>query len=178
LLTAGELADLPDRLDGQSVKYELYDGELHIMAPPGGEHSRRQHLIARVFLVAEDLGLGVAFSEVGVVLQRNPDTVLGPDAAFVLKESLPVQYTREGYLVKVPEIVVEVQSKNESMPEMRAKRDAYFTAGAKEVWWVHSARKTMTIATAEGRETKLQADDIITSDLLPGVAVPMAKLFA
>lgn len=39
LLTAEDVAALPDDLPTGPVKYELYDGELIVMAPPGDMHA-------------------------------------------------------------------------------------------------------------------------------------------
>jgi Uma2 family endonuclease len=178
LLTAGELADLPDMLDGKAVKYELEEGDLIIMAPPGAQHGRRQAMITRYLMTdAEERGLGIVFSEVGVVLGRRPDTVFGPDAAFVLKASMPVTYTKEGYLATIPKILVEIQSKVDTLPEMRAKRAKYFAAGVKEVWWQHRDGKRITVATVDG-ERVLDECDELTSSILPGFSVQVGKLFS
>lgn len=119
LVTIAEVADLPRTLDGQPVDYELYNGEIVVMAPPAGLHSRHQNRLGRYLSTeAEDAGLGEAFSEAGLILQENPDTLVGFDAAFVLKKSLPVQYHRTGYLLTIPEIVAEIRSKNDWLPEI------------------------------------------------------------
>src|SRR5690242_13826463 len=84
LRTVADLAALPDELPSGPVKYELDQGRLITMAPPGGEHGRAQHRVGiLLFTHAESRGLGEAFAEVGVILRRNPDTVVAPDAAFV-----------------------------------------------------------------------------------------------
>ncbi len=177
LFTVAEVAMLPERLGNSDVKYELYRGELVIMAPPGGEHARRQHMIGRVLQRAEDLGLGVAYSEVGVILHLDPDTLYGPDAAFVLKASLPVKYTREGYIDTLPEIIVEVKSKNDTDPKFRSKCADYLEAGVKVVWWIDPYKKTLLSVSADGREQSFGVADTLICDLLPGFTVPLAMLF-
>ena len=44
LLTAADVAALPDRLPSGPVKYELHNGKLIVMAPPGDIHGYRQVL--------------------------------------------------------------------------------------------------------------------------------------
>lgn len=179
LMTAGELAAMPAELDGHAVKYELYDGELIVMAPPGGEHGRKQAVITRLLMNhAEERGLGVTFSEAGIVLRRNPDRVVGADAAFVLKQSLPVQYSREGYLITVPELVVEIQSNKDSDAELRSKCQEYFEAGVREIWRIDPQSKTVIVACADGRETTLGLTETLITEQLPGFAISVAMLFA
>src|SRR5262245_24289558 len=109
LLTAADVAALPDDLPSGKVKYELYEGRLVIMPLPGAEHSDGQLRISSyLFTLGELRGYGKAFSEVGIVLGRKPDSVVGPDAAFVTKASLPIRKSPEGYLETIPELVVEV----------------------------------------------------------------------
>src|SRR5205823_3140893 len=84
LLTAADVAVLPTHLPTGDVKYELHDGRLVVMAPPGEGHGRRQaRFLAYLFRQGEQLGHGQAYGEVGVLLRRKPDHLRGPDAAFL-----------------------------------------------------------------------------------------------
>lgn len=179
LLTAADLAALPDELPSGTVKYELNDGRLVVMPPPGDIHARRQSKVYR-FLDsdAEDRGLGEAYGEVGVVLRRNPDRVVGPDAAFVLTRSLPVRRSPEGYLETTPELIVEVRSRNDWTPEVLAKTQEYFDAGVLVVWVIDPVARTVADRRPDGSATVFRETDTLTCDLLPGFAVPVAKLFA
>lgn len=180
LLTAADVLALPDSLPTGDVKYELYDGRLEIMAPPGDLHGRRQSLIVHHLLsIAEiRLALGEVRGEVGVLLKRNPDTLLGPDAVFILNQSLPVKHSPEGYLETIPEIVVEVRSKNETLPEIRTKIDKYFVAGVKLVWLIDGDAGTIAAYQFDGNVTIFQRGQQLTSVLLPGFAVDVEKLLA
>ena len=180
LLTVADLAAFPDQLPSGPVKYELADGRLvTLMAPPGGDHGRMQLRVGIIlFTHAEKLGLGEAFGEVGVILRRNPDSVRAPDAAFVLKRSLPVRMSPEGYLETIPELVVEVRSKNDSLPELRAKADEYLDAGVQLVWLVDPASTTVTVCRAKQSPRKLGVGDVLkAAGVIPGFRVPVAELF-
>jgi Uma2 family endonuclease len=177
-LTAGDLASLPEELDGQAVKYELFDGQLIVLPPNTAEHARRQARMSGALQQAESLGLGDAYASVGIVLRRNPDRVVGADAAFILAQSLPAKYSREGYLLTIPEIIVEVESKNDTDAELHSKCQEYFEAGAKVVWRIDPQTKTVLVAHSDGRERTLGlADTLRDEDLLPGFAVSVAILF-
>jgi Uma2 family endonuclease len=179
LLTAADLAAMPREMNGQAVRYELFDGELIVMAPPGGDHGLKQKaIITQLVIGPESAGLGVTYPGVGLVLRRDPDRVVEPDAFFVLKASLPVQYSREGYVLTIPEIVIEVRSKNDRVSEIEAKRDEYLDAGVKEVWLLDPKTRSITIATSSHESLTFQIDDSLTTTLLPGFAVPVAAIFA
>lgn len=179
LLTAADLAELPTSFSSGDVRYELDDGRLVVLAPPGHTHGRRQAKIVRYLdSEAEDRGLGEVCAEVGIVLRRKPDRVVGADAAFILTSSLPVRRSKEGYLETIPEIVVEVRSKNDSSNEVRAKKEEYFAAGVQLVWVVDTDDKTVA-AYQPGRDVQLfTCADSLSTSLLPGFSVPVAKLFA
>lgn len=178
LLTAADLAALPTSLPSGDVRYELDDGELIVMPPPGDMHGRRQAKIVRYLdSEAEERGLGEVRAEVGIILRRNPDRVVGADAAFILKASLPVRRAKEGYLETIPEIVVEVRSKNDRMNEVRAKKEEYFDAGVKLVWVIDPDQRTVAAHEPGAPVKTFTIVDVLTTELLPGFAVPVEKLF-
>lgn len=149
------------------------------MAPPGGEHGRTQHRVGWVLATAEQMGLGEAFAEVGVVLRRNPDRVVGPDAAFVAKDSLPVRMSPEGYLETIPELAIEVRSKSDSVAELESKAHEYLEAGVQFVWVVDASAKTATVYRAAGKPQELRAGDKLTAEpALPGFHCAVSELFA
>ena len=177
LLSAADLDMFPDQLPSGPIKYELHHGRLMIMAPPGDIHGFRQSRIIYELHRAQDLGLGEARGEMMVVLNRNPYTICAPDAAFILKASLPVQRSKEGYLETIPEIVVEVRSKNDTKREIQTKIELYQEAGVKEVWLLDPASKTVAVNKADGNVQVFRGEDILTCELLLGFTAPLAKLF-
>ena len=179
LLTAADLAMMPTSLQSGDVRYELDDGRLIVLAPPGSGHGRRQgDITAYLKFEGEYKGLGIAWAEVSIILRRNPDRVVAADAAFVLAKSLPLRLSKEDYLETIPEIVVEVRSKNDSMNEVRAKKEEYFEAGVQLVW-VLDPRDNTVAAHEPGKPVQtFGVDETLTTPLLPGFAVPVAKLFA
>jgi Uma2 family endonuclease len=177
LLTAAEFSTLPDEIDGNSVRMELYDGVLVIMAPPGGDHGFKQRAILKYLFRADDRGLGICYPGGGVKLGEGPDTVVEPDCFFVLKKSLPVRHAPEGYLLTIPEIVVEVRSKNDRRGMIELKNQKYLAAGVQFIWRLEPKKK-IVVVTTPASETTLTTADTLTCDLLPGFAVPVAELFA
>jgi Uma2 family endonuclease len=177
LLTAADVAALPTELPSGDVRYELNDGRLVVMPPPGDIHGKRQGKIIRYLSDAEEMGLGEMRGEVGIVLRRNPDRVVGADAAFILTKSLPVVRGPEGYLETIPELVVEVRSKNDRSNKVRAKKEEYFAAGVLLVWVLEPTDSTVTAHNAAGESHLFRVGDALTTHLLPGFSVPVEKLF-
>jgi Uma2 family endonuclease len=160
------------------VDYELRDGRLVVMAPPGARHGRRQaRFSAFLFTHGEQRGHGQAFAEVGVILRRYPDHLLGVDAAFVTTAQLPLRESPEGYLVTVPALVVEVRSKNDTQPDIDAKVNDYLAAGALLVWVADPDARTVTAYRPNQQPATFAAADTLTADpVIPGFAVPVADL--
>lgn len=169
---------MPTSLPSGDVRYELNDGELVTMPPPGDEHAVRQAGVIYHLYAAQLQGLGEVRGEVGIVLRRNPDRVVGADAAFILTASLPVRRSPEGYLETIPELVVEVRSPNDSGPEVVAKCEEYFRAGVQVVWVIDPISRTVAAHNADGSVQIVREPDSLTCGLLPGFSVPVANLFA
>jgi Uma2 family endonuclease len=80
-------------------------------------------------------------------LWRDPDRVVGADVAFVAKKSLPIRRTQEGYLETIPELVVEIRSKNDSLKFVERKVRDYLKAGVEIVWVADWTARTVTAYT-------------------------------
>jgi Uma2 family endonuclease len=178
LLTLADVAALPRSLPSGDVGYELHHGRLVVMAPPGATHGRRQAKFSRYLLTeGEERGHGQAFAEVAVVLRRYPDHLRAPDAAFVTTAQLPVRTSPEGYLVTVPELVVEVRSKNDAQPEIDEKVSDYLAAGAVLVWVADPDARTVTAYQSNHAPVVFTATDTLTAlPVIPGFAVLVAEL--
>jgi Uma2 family endonuclease len=179
LLSAADLAALPTRLPTGDVRYELHDGRLAVMSPPGFRHGRSAAQIVGVLLrEGEQRGHGIAGDGVGVILRRNPDRVVGPDAVFIASRSLPVRLSPEGYLETIPELVVEVRSKNDSAPELEAKVREYLAAGVELVWVADPDAGTVAAHRSNQPAQLHGPTDTLTADpIIPGFGVLVADLF-
>lgn len=178
ILTAADIARLPRTLATTDVRYELHDGRLMVMAPPGAGHARRQARFARYLLTeGEEKGHGQAFAEVGLLLRRNPDHLVGPDAAFLTTAQLPPRLSPEGYLLTVPALVIEVRSKNDTQPEIDEKVREYLAAGAVLVWVADPDARTVTAYRTGKPVATFGTTDTLTADpVIPGFSVPVADL--
>jgi Uma2 family endonuclease len=179
LLTTADVAALPRTLPSGDVRYELDDGRLLVMPPPGDIHGAVQSNVAtQLKIQGEFRGLGRARTEVGLVLRRNPDRLTGPDAVYVTTALLPLKRTPEGYLETIPELVVEIRSPNESGPSIQAKVDEYLAAGVRVVWVANPADQSIT-AHRSGQSPQVfgPTDTLTVADVIPGFQYTVADLF-
>jgi Uma2 family endonuclease len=179
-LTAADLAALPSDLPSGTVRYELWKGELRIMSPTGEVHGGAEGAIVEFLRVlGQRAGHGrLRCGEVGIVLSRNPDTVVGADAVFLTKDQLPSRRSREGYLETIPALIVEVRSKNDTDIEVADKVAAYLAAGARAVWVADPGQTTLAVHRSGQPPVVLQVGDTLTAeDIIPGFAVPVSELF-
>ena len=173
LMTAADLTAIPE---GDGFRYELIEGVLHTyMSPTGGPHGNvaARMLTPCFVMLATDPTIGEIFiAEEGFLLRRDPDTVVAPDASFVLAEALPPGWNvvGSGYLDCVPTLAIEVVSPSDSRPAVMAKVDTYVKAGVPLVWVAFPATRTVLVDGA-GRErlTLTDADTLDGGDVLPSL---------
>ncbi|HEV2108503.1 MAG TPA: Uma2 family endonuclease [Thermomicrobiales bacterium] len=174
-LTAADLFALPD--DG--FRYELVDGELVRMPPPGFRHSRITTRVARfldTYVDAHDLGAVV--DNGGFKLQGEPDVVLAPDVAFVQADRIPPAPETIGYPEIPPDLAVDVMSPSDEPADIEAKIRRYLRAGVRAVWLLDPARKTISVRTPDGPTYELGMDDTLDGgNMVPGFSVQVADLF-
>lgn len=176
LMTAEELFELPN----DDYKYELVQGELIRMAPTGGEHGVSTVRIGRIldeYVEAHDLGI-CSGAETGFILQRDPDIVRAPDAAFIAKARIPETGIPTAYWPFAPDLAVEVTSPSDRFTAVQTKISEYFSAGTRLVWVVEPATRTVYVyrsphdVQALGEDAELSGEDV-----LPGFRCAVRRLF-
>jgi Uma2 family endonuclease len=180
LLTAADLAALPRQLPTGPVRYELDDGRLVVMAPTGDLHGAYEsNIVTHLKVQGQWKGHGrVRCGENSVILRRDPDRVVGTDVCFFANRSLPILHSPEGYSETIPDLVVEVNSKNDTGPEVARKVADYLAAGVRLVWVADPDTRTVT-AHRPGRAAETLAEDatLACEDIIPGFALPVAEVF-
>lgn len=175
-----DVAVLPADLPSGRVRYELDDGRLVIMPPPGDIHAATEsNLITELKIQGERKGHGKARSgDVGIILWRDPDRLVGADAAFIATTSLPIKLSKEGYLETIPELVVEVVSKNDTTAEVNDKVKDYLKAGVQVVWVADPAKKTIAVH-RRGSKTRIlgENDKLSIQDVIPGFKIAVKDAF-
>lgn len=170
--------DLPRLANDRDLRRELDEGRLIEMSPVNLTHGT---VVARLTWSlqgwVQEHGGRVA-PEVGWVLQRNPDTLRGPDLSFIRAERLP-DLPLTGFVPGAPDLAIEVLSPDDRAAEITRKVRQYLQAGARAVWLVDPEARQVQVLAAGGADQRLENEDTLTAPgLLPGWALPLAQLFA
>jgi Uma2 family endonuclease len=177
LMTAEELMQLPRGY----YRAELINGELIKMPLPKVPHGRTAaHLGAPLMQFVWDHDLGEVFiNDTGFQLTWNPDTVLGPDIAFISKERLQEAGEVKGYWQGPPDLAVEVLSPGDRLGKVNRKVSRWFSFGTVQVWIVDPKHSTVTVYRSPSEATTFSGSDHLESpDLLPGFRISLDRIFA
>jgi Uma2 family endonuclease len=168
LFTIADVECLPKSLPSGDVDYELNNGRLIVVSPPGRRHSKVHNRISAFLSQVEEAGLGEAFTEVGVVLWRDPDRLVDADAAFVSRDRCPVRETKEGYLETVPDLAVEIRSKDDTLTEFKEKAADYLKAGVAVVWVIDPIARNASIYRPNQPPTIVAEDGVLAEPTILG----------
>ena len=176
LLTADDLL----RLYGEGVRGELIRGVLHETMPTGLEHGEiAVNLSAelRNFVKPRRLGRLVT-SDVGVWLERDPDTVREPDIAYFSAEKLSPSVRFTGYAEVPPDLVVEIVSPSDSPREVNDKAWMWLSYGVRLVWVVQPDTRTVDVYRPGRAVVTLDEHETLDGmDVLPGFTCAVREVF-
>jgi Uma2 family endonuclease len=175
LRTAEDLARMPD----DQLLHNLVEGAIVEMSRPKPRHGRvAARLIRLLGNHTESQRLGDIITEAGFVLAHNPDTVRGPDVAFVASQRGIGDSDLDEYIEGAPDLAVEIVSPNDNAVDLRELIDLYFAAGARLVWVVYPMFKTVEVYRADDTGIVLRAKDMLDGEnVLPGFSAPVSDLF-
>jgi len=173
-LTAEELrfVRLPDK------RTELVRGRLVVREPPSTEHGRIQANLA--YFVTDHVrrnALGVVFGQdTGFRIESSPDTVRGPDLAFVRQERASAIPLR-GYAPLAPDLVAEIISPDDRPGEYLAKVAEWLQAGTVLVWVIDPPRAEARVYRSDGSLTIVAAGERLDGEaVLAGFSCPLADV--
>lgn len=175
-VTAEELL----KLDAQGFYGELIRGVLCEMPPPGIRHGKICLKVGSLLLdFVERRHLGtVASNDAGVWLERDPDTVRGPDVSFFSSERMPLDSDIPGYAEMIPDLVVEVRSSSDSLNELHDKALMWLSYGARLVWVVVPETRTVDVfRSSRDISTVSEGGALQGGDVLPGFRCSLDDIF-
>jgi Uma2 family endonuclease len=177
LLTAEEFEQLPD--DGK--RYELLDGELREMAPTvywHGEVETNLATLLHTYVRAHRLGR-VSCGEILCIVRRNPDRVRAADIAFIRQERVPPLEARQHIMEVIPDLIVEILSKHDTVEEISGKIDDWLGGGVQMLWIIDPFRRTVTTYQPDRDPVLLGEHGTLEGDpVVPGFQCPVAEIFA
>jgi Uma2 family endonuclease len=150
------------------------------MSPVGLRHGE---VVSRIILLlmqhTQKDKLGLVAPELGVKLTSDPDTVRGPDVAFVRRERIPRTRAR-GFFVGGPDLAVEVLSPKDRPREVRVKVENYLEHGTTVVLVVDPDHNSVTVFRRLAPPIRFDDDEdvIDLDDAVPGFRCTVGDIFA
>jgi Uma2 family endonuclease len=179
-MTADELLTLPSFVNGSDRRYELIKGVLKVMSPTKPLHGVIcARIAAHLVRFVEEHDLGEVFgAETGFLVETDPDTVVGADAAFVSRERLATVETFDKFFPFAPDLAIEVLSPGNTVNEIDEKINFYFAANARTVWVFNPKRRTVAVYRSPFDVRILSEQETLEGgDVLPQFRLELSKLF-
>jgi Uma2 family endonuclease len=177
-LTYDDFVLFPD--DGK--RHELIDGGHYVTPSPNTRHQQilsNLHWLIRSHLETNPIGQ-VFFAPYDVVF--SDFDVVEPDLLYLSNERA-AQVITELHAKGVPELVVEIASKGTRKRDETIKRRLYERTGVSEYWIVDPEIDVIRVYRREGStfgrpiELSREANDTLSTALLPGLEMPLTRIF-
>ena len=173
-----ELAHQPDNVN----HYELIEGELFEMLPPGYEHGRLAVEISYyIWAFVKERDLGKVTVETGYHPPDSRHTLLSPDVAFLSKAKAP-HPSWVKYIPVMPDLAIEILSPTDTLRKARRKAALYLRHGTQLVWIVLPAEKGVDVCrSVDGPRLNIefvgQESSLSGEQVLPGFELKLERLF-
>ena len=161
--------------------WELDEGVLYITPTAGRDHQFLQNQLVWHFVSYLDRfpqPPAEMYSDLTTILSRELRQAPEPDIVIVLAGRPDIFGAT--HIEGVPDLVVEILSTDRSRDLVR-KRHIYAAAGVQEYWIVDPRYDTVLPLQLHGdryvERLALGVGDVLTTPLLPGLAIPLADLF-
>ena len=172
--THADLLVMPD--DGK--RREIIDGEMFVTPSPRFRHQEvlgNLHVALRNYVKSHRIGT-VTLAPMDVILSDYD--VLEPDLLIVLNEHRPII---KDWVHGAPDLVIEVLSPTTQAIDRGPKLKAYARFGIPEYWIVDPEKNAVEVYRLKERSYQppqvLGQDEILTSPLLPGLALALREIF-
>jgi Uma2 family endonuclease len=165
--------------DNPDLRLELTkDGQLIAMAPAGWESSRRNSkLNSQVEVWNERVDLGEVFdSSAGFTLPNG--AVRSPDVSWIEKSKLEGISSDIAFPEVVPDFVIELRSKTDSLKTLREKMEEYRSNGVRLGLLVNPQNQQVEIY-RPGQEPEIYESptSIDCGEVMPGFVLDMNKIW-
>jgi Uma2 family endonuclease len=177
-LTYDDFLLFPD--DGQ--QHELIDGEHFVTPTPVPRHQMiAMNISAMIWQYLQLHPIGRVYGAPLDVILSNHD-VVEPDVQYISHERMK-QLEPSQWIKGAPNLVVEIASPATRKRDATVKRDAYARFGVDEYWIVDPDRANVeAYRLTRGRywlaaDLSRDRDDALTTPLLPGLTLPLSKIF-
>ena len=178
-MTAEEFAEWVQRPENDNRWFELVRGEVIELPPPQKRHGAVSLNVGRILAnyTFERRKGYLTCNDAGVTLERDPDTVRGPDVAYY-EDAERYEDLHPQYGEVPPLLAVEVLSPNDRADRVTRKINDYLRTGVTLVWLVDPEARTVIVYRPDKAPRFLDEKDELTGEeVLPGFRCRVADLF-
>ncbi len=168
------------RMVDSATTCELVRGEVVELSRAGLDHSRSSANIAVALgSWARSTMRGRIFTnEVGLITERDPDTLRGADVVYYSCERLP-KGDAAGFSAIPPDVVVDVWGRWQTWTDLHEQAAEYLRMGVDRVWLVDPEGRSIHVLGRELPPARFGPDDVLgDAEILPGLELHVAALFA
>jgi Uma2 family endonuclease len=179
LMTAEQFHDWVNQSENAGKHYELERGRVIEVSRPGELHGFVAVNIGRILgnYTFERRKGYVCGNDTGVIWERGPDTVRGPDLIYYDKKSRGRDLSPR-YSDVVPKLVVEVLSPNDRTGKVNKRIAQFLKWGVAVVWLADPDDSTITVYRPDRAHKVYSADEELTDEeLLPGFRCRVGDFF-
>jgi len=155
-------------------------GDILIMAPTGGETSRRNsELIAALVNWTKKDKTGVAFDSSGGFILPNGAT-RSPDAAWIKRSRLAglTRKQKEKFIPLCPDFVIELRSPSDTLGTLQEKMQEYMDNGAKLGWLIDPVQKNFFIYRPDSNPECLENPEAVSGEsVLPNFMLELDEIW-
>lgn len=174
LYTVDEFEDLLKLPENAGRLLELIDGEIVEKMPTEEHGSIALNIGAELRAYLRTIRRGIAGTEVRYQTGKDERNSRLPDISISVANRPLV---KDGAVIGMPDLAVEIKSPDDSLKEMREKAEYYLANGTQIVWLVYPHQRCVEVYTLDTIEL-LCADDVLTGgELLPDFSLSVAEIF-
>jgi Uma2 family endonuclease len=179
-MTAEAFYEWSHRPENRDRYCELERGEIVEMSRPGKRHG---FVCANVVGILRNYAIGrkkgyVCSNDTGVVVERNPDTVRGPDVLF-FEDADQLEQIEEKYGERPPLLAVEVLSPNDTTGNVMRRVREQKRFGTRLIWVLDPDARNVIVC-QPGQEDKIveESEELTGEEVLPDLRCRVAEFFA
>jgi Uma2 family endonuclease len=157
--------------------FELIDGDIVEKPMPTQEHGRVISLFMKHFFRYFDRNpIGHPDPEVRYRMPGDKRNARQPDLSIVLDVTTPI--VKKGAVPRMPDVVVEVKSPDDSITKLRAKAAYYIANGTRLVLLVYPEQRIIEVYRPDADVQILtERDTLDGGDVLPGFSLAVKDVF-